>query len=263
MSNDLEMQGRVALVAGGSKGIGRAAALRLAALGADVAVVSRGENGKAVAEEVKSMGRRAVAIQADLSDVDECAAMAKQALSALGRIDVLVVSGSQDREDVAGRPFIDTDPHDYPAFLTSQLLTKLNPIGAVLPSMREQGYGKVVVLTTDAGRVPTVSSALFGAAAAGLQFGVRAIGKEVARFGIRVNAVSITVTKGTAIWDNYLEGQAPGENLVKAYKRIEDMTPFHMNTPEDVANAVCFFASPISDQISGATLSVNGGASFP
>ncbi len=262
MSDELEMLGRVALVAGGSKGIGRASALRLAALGADVAVVSRGEGGAAVAEEVKALGRRGVAIRADLSDVDQCAAMAQQALAALGGIDVLVVSGSQDREDVAGRPFIDTDPHTYSSFLKAQLLTKLNPIGAVLPGMRERGYGKIVVLTTDAGRIPTVSAALSGAAAAGLQFSVRAIGKEVARYGIRVNAVSITVTKGTGIWDDYLGGKAPGENLVKAYKKIEEMTPFHVNTPEDVANAVCFFASPISDQISGATLSVNGGASF-
>jgi 3-oxoacyl-[acyl-carrier protein] reductase len=263
MSEELEMQGRVALVAGGSKGIGRATALKLAALGADVAVVSRGESGKVVADEIKALGRSGVHIQADLSDVDACADMTKQVLEALGRIDVLVVSGSQDPQEVSGRPFIDTDPHSYPTFLKSQMLTKLNPVGAVLPTMREQGYGKVVLLTTDAGRLPTVSSALFGAAAAGLQFSVKAIGKEVARFGIRVNAVSITVTKGTAIWDNYLEGDAPGENLVNAYKKIEDMTPFHMNTPEDVANAVCFFASPISDQVSGATLSVNGGASFP
>jgi 2-hydroxycyclohexanecarboxyl-CoA dehydrogenase len=263
MSNDPEMHGRVALIAGGSKGIGRATALRLAGMGADVAVVSRGENGQAVAEEIKSMGRRAIAIQADLSDVEECKAMAKQALSALGRIDALVVSGSEVPQAVDGRPFIDTDPHDYPNFFTAQLISKLNPIGAVLPSMRDQGYGKVVVLTTDAGRVPTVSSSLFGAAAAGLQFSVRAIGKEVARFGVRVNAVSITVTKGTSIWNGYLEGDAPGEHLAKAYKRIEDMTPFHVNTPEDVANTVSFFASPISDQISGATLSVNGGVSFP
>src|SRR5258705_6125496 len=107
MSNDLEMQGGVALIAGGSKGIGRATALRLCAIGADVAVVSRGENVQAVAEEIESMGRRAIAIQADLSDVDECEAMAKQALSALGRIDALVVSGSEVPQAVEGRPFID------------------------------------------------------------------------------------------------------------------------------------------------------------
>jgi len=131
------------------------------------------------AEEIKSMGRRAVAIQADLSDVEECAAMAKQTLSALGRIDVLVVSGSQDREDVAGRPFIDTDPHDYPTFFDGAAPHETEPIGAVLPSMREQGYGQGSSCSPLTRAGPDGELGVVRGGAAGLQFSVRAIGKEV------------------------------------------------------------------------------------
>jgi 3-oxoacyl-[acyl-carrier protein] reductase len=258
------MEGRVALVCGASKGIGKATALRLAEMGADVAVAARSEDlGQAVADEIVGIGRRSVFIKTDVSNVDSAQAMVRTTVEKLGRVDAMVVSGSAGGGSVKAEPFIDIDPHSYPEYMTSQLITRLNAIGAALPAMRDQNYGKIVLVTSDAGRVPTTSESLFGVACAGLQFGVRAIGREVARFGIRINAVSITVTKGTGTWDGYLVGDAPGELLLKVFKRIEDKTPFDLNEPEDVAAAACFFASPASDQITGATLSVNGGLSFP
>lgn len=263
-SDTLEMAGRVALVGGASKGIGRAAALRLAHLGADVAVAARSEDlGKAVADEVKATGRRSIFVKTDLSSVESAQAMVKTTCDEFGRVDALIVSGSGGGPSVKALPFIDIDPHTYGDYMTSQLVTRLNAIGAALPTMRDQGYGKIVLITSDAGRIPTTSESMFGVACAGLQFGVKAIGREVAGFGIRINAVSITVTKDTGTWDGYLVGDTPGELLLKVFKRIEDKTPLRLNEPSDIAAAACFLASPISDQITGATISVNGGLSFP
>ena len=265
-SNGLEMEGRVALVAGGSKGIGRATALRLGRMGADVAVAARSEDlGEAVAEEIRGMGRRAVYLNNDVSVVESAQEMVKRTVDELGRVDALVVSGAAGggQSGVKALPFIDIDPHLYADYLHSQLITRLNMIGAALPAMREQGYGKIVLISSDAGRVPTTSESLFGVANAGLQFGIKAIAREVARFGVRINAVSITVTKDTGTWEGYKVGDTPGELLMKVFKRIEEKTPLRLNEPEDVAAAACFFASSASDQITGATVSVNGGLCFP
>jgi len=258
------LHGKTALIGGGSKGIGRACALRLAQAGADVAIVARNAPaGEAVVREVQDLGRRSVFIRADLSDCESARAMADEARAALGQIDILVVSGGGGPAQLKAAPFIDVDPHSYPDYLVGQLLTRLNGIGAVLPIMREQNYGKIVLVTTDAGRVPTPSESLFGVAGAGLLFGVRAIGREIARFGVRLNAVAITVTKGTGTWEGYQTGNVPGDVLAKVFARIEEISAFGLNSPTDVAEAVYFLACPASDQISGAVVSVNGGVSFP
>jgi 2-hydroxycyclohexanecarboxyl-CoA dehydrogenase len=262
-SEDAPLAGRVALVGGGSKGIGRAAALRLARAGADVAIAARHEEaGHAVAEEIRALGRRSLFVQADLADYDSAEALAAAVVEEFGGIDILVVSGGSGGAGKA-LPFAETDPRTFPDYLVGQLLTRLNAIGAVLPSMRARGYGKIVLVTTDAGRVPTTSEALFGGAAAALMFIVRAAGREISRDGVRLNAVSITVTQGTGTWEGYRTGDVPGPVLAKVFKRIEELSAFGLNTPEDVAETIYFLASPGSDQISGATISVNGGVSFP
>lgn len=258
------LAGKVALIGGGSKGIGRACALRLAGAGADVAIAARNdEAGQAVAREVRALGRRATFIQADLSDCESARAMAAAAEAEFGGIDILVVSGAGGGPLVTALPFVDIDPLHYPDYLTGQLLTRLNAVGAVLPTMRSRGYGKIVLVTTDAGRVPTPGESMFGIAAAGLMFGVRAIAREIARFGVRLNAVSITVTTDTGTWEQYQTDSVPSEVLTRVFAKIEASAQFGVNSPLDVAEAVSFFASPASDQVSGAVLSVNGGVSFP
>jgi 3-oxoacyl-[acyl-carrier protein] reductase len=259
----LPLAGRIALVGGGSRGIGRAAALRLARAGADVAVAARHqEAGLAVAQEIRALGRRSLFIRADLADYDSAEVMAGTVVEEYGGIDILVVSGGGGGAGEA-LLFAETDPRTFPDYLVGQLLTRLNAIAAVLPSMRARGYGKIVVVTTDAGRVPTTGEALFGGAAAALMFIVRAAGRELSRDGLRLNAVAITVTQDTGTWESYLTGDVPGPIMARVFRRIEDASAFGLNTPSDVAEAIYFLASPGSDQISGATISVNGGVSFP
>jgi len=264
MSSDrAPLSGRVALIGGGSRGIGREVALRLARSGADIAVTARGlEGAETVAAQVRQLGRRAVALETNLTSFESISSTANMVKDALGDPDILVVSGA------AGVPtqalaFADTPPSAFHDYFLSQLYTRLNAVSAVLPAMRARGYGKVVVVTTDAGRVPTPGESLYGGAAAALMFMVRAIAKEVARDGVRLNAVSVTVTRHSATWEDYQAGDGPGPVLAQAFSRIEQRAAFGLNEAADVAAAIEFFASPSSDRISGASLSMNGGASFP
>jgi 3-oxoacyl-[acyl-carrier protein] reductase len=120
-----------------------------------------------------------------------------------------------------------------------------------------------VLLTTDAGRVPTPGESFIGGAAAALVFMVRALGRELARHQVRINAVAVTLTRDTPGYDWYAaQGEDSDNVLVKAFRKLERETPFGLNTPADVANALLFLASDAAAQITGTTLSVNGGVSF-
>jgi 3-oxoacyl-[acyl-carrier protein] reductase len=96
-------------------------------------------------------------------------------------------------------------------------------------------------------------------------FLTRALGAELARYGIRVNAIATTLTTGTPPHDEYLRAVESGANetIMKAFAKAEQRVKFRINTPDDLAEYVLFLASPESDQISGSTLSINGGLSFP
>jgi 3-oxoacyl-[acyl-carrier protein] reductase len=255
------LAGKVAIVIGGSKGIGRAASLRLAEEGADVIVGARGPEAAAeVVSEIEGMGRRAVFLPVNLTEWESVKGMLDEAVRQFGQLDVLVASGAGGGSPA--RPFVEIDPLTYPAYFQARVLGRLYPIGAAVPFMRGRGYGKIVVVTTDAGRVPTPAESLIGGAAASVIFMIRALGRELARFGIRVNGVSTTLTRDTPSYERFTRRES-GEVLGKAFKKIEERAPFGLNEPRDVAEAIAFYASPRSDQITGTTLSVNGGISFP
>jgi 3-oxoacyl-[acyl-carrier protein] reductase len=259
-----ELAGRVALVTGGTKGIGRAVSVRLAEAGADVAVAARGaETAQPVVDEIRALGRHAEFFPVDLVDYDSVEAMTGEAVARFGHLEVVVASGAGGR--AFPRLFLDTDPHSIPAYFEGTIFARLYTAAATLPHLRERGYGKVVFVTTDAGRVPTPAESLIGSAAAGVLFMVRALAREVARHGIRVNAVSTTLTKDTPPWERWTRDHQGGstEVLDKAFEKIARRVPFGINEPRDVAEAVRFLASPASDQVTGAILSVNGGISFP
>jgi 2-hydroxycyclohexanecarboxyl-CoA dehydrogenase len=178
-------------------------------------------------------------------------------------VDVLVASGGP-REP---RPllFASSTPEHSVALLQSRLFPRLYALHAAVAHMRDRAYGKIVLLTTDAARTPTPSEAIIGAAGASVMFLTRALGAELARYGIRVNAIATTLTTGTPPHDEYLRAVEGGANetIMKAFAKAEQRVKFRINTPDDLAEYVLFLASPESDQISGSTLSINGGLSFP
>jgi 3-oxoacyl-[acyl-carrier protein] reductase len=259
-----DVSDRVAVVFGGTKGIGRACVLKLAACGARVVFQGRDEaSARAITEECRDLAGRVMFAQADLSSYDGVHGTIARAVGEFGKVDVVVASGGP--REPRPKLFIDMAPDDAMLMLQSRLLPRLHALHAAVSHMRSQGYGKIILLTTDAARTPTPSESMVGAAGASIMFLTRALGAELAGLGIRVNAVATTLTTGTPPHDEYLRARASGSNevITKAFAKVEQRVKFRINTAEDLAEYILFLASPESDQISGSTLSINGGLSFP
>lgn len=257
----MRLEGKVVLVVGGSQSLGAAISEEFAMHRAHVVINSRPHaEPPAVVAQLKDKGLEVTWEPGDMSDPDSMISVVERVVNRLGRLDILVVSGSPG----GGKPdlFEDMPPAEYTRMLNGQLISRMNCLHAAVPVMSRQGYGKVVFITSDAGRTPTPSETLVGTAAAGLMFFARAVGKELARRGIRVNCIATTLTKHTPI-HNYAQLYGDDHVLSKAFAKIESQTPFGMNVPSDIAKTALYLASPDSDQVSGSVISVNGGLSFP
>jgi 3-oxoacyl-[acyl-carrier protein] reductase len=256
----MTVRDKVVLVVGGSHSIGRAIATEFAAQGARTVVCSRP---KASPPDFSDLAQRGLAVRwepGDMTDPASMQAVVKRVVADLGSVDVLVVSGAP--AGAKADLFADMPTAQYRQTFDTQFVAKLNCLHAVVGPMKARNYGKVIFVTSDAGRTPTPGESMVGAAAAALMFFTRAVGRELARDGIRVNCIGTTLTKNTAVHER---SQAHGENhvLSKAFASIEARSPFGMNVPEDIAKLAVFLGSSDSDQISGAIVSVNGGLSFP
>lgn len=254
------LNGKVAIVTGSSQGIGRAIALRFAENGADVVVNAR-SSGPAleVLRQIESLGRKARYEQADISDYHQVKQMVDNTIHEFGKIDIMVASGA-----AAGPPpqlFYQLDPQSYMDCITSHLLTRLYCIRAVLGHMMERRGGKIVAVSTDAGRTPTPGESLIGGAAAALVLMTRALAQEMSRSQIRINTICITVTRDTPGWDKAMSDDTT--YLFKMFKKVEERVPFGLNRPDDIAQLALFLASDDSNQITGQVFSINGGLSFP
>lgn len=249
-----------ALVFGGTYGIGSAICERLAEAGFDLAVNAR-RPAEDLLARLRAGGRRAEFVAGDLDRWEDVQRVVAESAAALGGVDVCVVSGKP--LSAPPRLFLDTDPADFDAYLHTMAVTRFYAARAVAPLMRERGGGRIVFVTSDAGRVPTPAESMVGAGGAAVVFATRALARELARHGIRVNAVSISLTRDTPSWERHESGRGSGEVLWKAFEKIEKAAPFGLNEPRDVAELVAFLAGDGAGRISGATISVNGGISFP
>jgi 3-oxoacyl-[acyl-carrier protein] reductase len=152
------------------------------------------------------------------------------------------------------------------AYYQSGALGRLFLFRAAAEVMAPSGYGKVVLVTTDAGRVPTPGESMIGAAAASLMFLARAAGRELTRDGIRVNTVAISLTKDTPGYDRFAAKRSGGGDRdlhVKAFEKLESRMPFGLASADEIADLVTYLVAPESDGITGATFSVNRGGYFP
>jgi len=228
---------KVAIVTGGGRGIGRATALLFAREGADVVVVARTPSEvEAVAEEVRALSRRALAVPTDLSKEAQIDAMVRRALAEFGRVDVLVNNaGTNANDTVVGMA---TETWRY--VLGVNLDAAFFACRAVLPAMIKQRSGVVVNVTSRAAKVGRIKRSAYCAAKAGLGAFGMALAKEVEEYGIRVNTL------------------LPGPVDTKMYARGVDMSPEKLLPPEAVADAILFLACEDSRGMTGTAIDVFG-----
>lgn len=259
-----DLRDRVAVVIGGTAGIGRAIVLKYAECGAQVVFMGRSQTsaGEVIAAAAGA-DRVPHFIAGDLYEYDDVAAVMKSASDTFGKIDIAVASGGA-REPKAAL-FGDIPKDDLVRFYRTHAHHRVYALHAAFPYMKANRYGKLICVTTDAGRMPTPSESMIGAAAASVIFLTRALAREFARWGVRVNAISTSLTAGTPVYDIFTRERAAGSDAIlnKAFNKIEEQAPFGLNTPADLAELALYLASTESDKLSGATLSVNGGISFP
>lgn len=240
------LEGRTALVRGASRGIGAAAARALDRAGAHVALVARGnEELAAVAGELE---HDPVVVVADLGEVDAPATVARQALDALGTVDVLVNNAAA----AARLATVDTDATVIDELLAVNVRAPLLLIAALLPSMTERGAGSIVNLSSVSGLVGTPRRAAYAASKGALDAATRSLAIELGPLGIRVNSVAPGVVD-TALW-------AKNKAVPGVIEAIEAQTPLRRwATPEDIADVIVFLASDAARFVTGETISVDGG----
>ncbi len=232
---------------GAGQGIGRAIAQKLATGGATVVATDLDEGtARATAEE---LGGDALGLHTDVTSRDSVDRMVEHVTDRFGRIDVLVNNAGWD----VSSPFVDSDPADWDRVIQINLYGVLHLCHAVLPVMAAQGTGAVVNLGSDAGRVGSSGEAVYSAAKGGIIAFTKATAREMARHGVRVNCVCPGPTD-TALFAS-MGGDDP--KLREALIRAVPMR--RLARPEDIANAVAFYASDDASFITGQTVSVSGG----
>lgn len=249
----MKLAGKTALVTGGGRGIGRAIAVALAREGCHVGIADvLADNAREVAAEVEALGVKGLPLTVDLTRRVEVEAMTERALAQFGQIDVLVSNAGWDRMGL----FLDTDEDTWDRIIAVNLKAMLYVCKAVLPSMVARGSGKVVNIASDAGRVGSSGEAVYSATKGAVIAFSKALAREMARHRITVNAVCPGLTETPLLQS--LRDQSPKmERILDAVTRA---TPLgRVATPEEIAGAVVFFASPEADFVTGQTLSVSGG----
>ena len=236
--------GRRALVTGGGRGIGAAIAGRLAAEGAEVVIASRTLSH---AEDLAArIGARAV--QLDVADVEA----ARSVVAAAGPLDVLVNNAGFD--EFAW--FTDTTPEQWQRLIGANLTGTLACTHAALPAMREAGYGRIVSIGSEAGRIGSNGNAVYAATKGAIISFTKSIAREGARHGITANTIAVGPVQ-TPLLEKARAVPGKGERMVQAM--IAGTLARRLGTPEEIAGAVAYLASEEAAFITGETLGVSGG----
>ncbi|MCG3751940.1 MULTISPECIES: SDR family NAD(P)-dependent oxidoreductase [unclassified Amycolatopsis] len=259
------LNGKVALVTGGTGGIGRGAALRLAAGGASVVVNGRDE-GKAqrVLAEIAEAGGTGHFVAGDVRSTVDMRAAAAEAVARFGGLDIVVPSagGNDDeaRTTAVRGPFAEVDLDRVTAFVGAAVGAKLNVVQAAVPHLRERGGGSVVFVTSEGGRVPTPGQTAIAAFSGGLIMASKVLAKELAAERIRVNCVCVTVVRDSPSWVAAFESEgAVSDRHRRQYEKILERSPLGVAAPPDIGDVVAFLASDESRYLTGLTVSPTGG----
>jgi len=250
----MKLKGKVALVTGSSRGVGRATALTFAREGADTVVnyCSNEEAARETFEKVKAMGRRAILEKADVSSKTEVNAMVGEAFSKFGRVDILVNNAGIIKRD----SIQDMKDDDWARVLDVNLTGALNCVRAVLQPMISNGYGKIINISSIGGLVTSAQGRLsYTVSKSGLIALTKKLAIELGPHGINVNAIA----PGAIMTDMLCAGRSEEEIERTVQESIRLTVLGRMGQPEDIANTALFLASEESSFITGQVIVVDGG----
>ncbi len=243
-----ELQGKVGLVTGGTRGIGRATVLALAEAGADVvfSYAQSKEQAQALETTLRGKGVRAQGWQANVASPEEVQAMATQAIQAFGPISILVNNAGITRD----RSFLKLTRAMWDEVLRVNLDGLFNVTQAVLPKMLETGWGRVINVSSIIGQTGNFGQANYAATKGAAISFTMSLAREVAKKGVTVNAVA----------PGFIETDMLKDVPAAALDQVRAMTPMgRLGKPEEIADAIVFLASPRASFITGQVLAVNGG----
>ncbi len=249
----MSIEGKVALVTGGSGGLGRVHCLTLAKAGCNVAVTGHShlEKAEAVAKEIQDLGRKAIAVKMDLADLDEVQQGVKKVEEALGPVDILVNNAAFGI--VRAVTIANMDKKDWDRDLSVNLTGAFNTIKCCMPGMTERGWGRIINISSIAGTMGGMGQCSYAATKAGLIGLTKTAALEGARKGVTCNAIVLGVFDGGSFYEVAPEFR---ERIIKrmAMRRAGD--------PQELSNVLVFLASEESSYLTGETIEVSGGASL-
>ncbi len=244
----MELNGKVSLITGSSRGIGRATAMALAEAGSDVIVNyhSNEAAAKEVVEAVQERGSRAIAIKADVGDSKQTNDMVDQALDAFGPIQVLVNNAGITRD----RSFMKLSADQWREVLLVNLDGAFNLTSKLLPQMVESQWGRIINMSSIVAQMGNFGQSNYAVAKGGLIAFTKSLAREIAHKGVTVNAIA----------PGFIRTDMTANVPDHAIEMVKKLTPMgRLGEPEEVARAVRFLASPASSFITGQVINVNGG----
>src|SRR5208282_4109155 len=244
------LQGKVALVTGAAQGIGRAIAARLASEGAAVAIADiQVEAAERTAQELRAGGAKAIAVKLDVTKLEDATQAADRVEQELCPIDILVNNAGWDKLE----PFVNSAPETWDRIIAINYHGVLNCCRAIAPRMQTRSSGKIVSISSDAGRVGSTGEAVYAGCKAAIVGFSKTLARELARNKINVNVVCPGPTE-TALLREAMAGR---QGVLDAMTRGIPLR--RIGQPEDLAGAVAFLASPDADYVTGQVISVSGG----
>jgi 3-oxoacyl-[acyl-carrier protein] reductase len=256
---DLGLTGKVAIITGGSEGIGKASALRLCEEGADVAICARRQDVlQGAAEEIKAKtGKEVLALAVDVCNKEQVQALVDQTVQRFGGIDILVNNAGGSR----AFPFLEASEETWREDIEIKLFGAINCSKAAIPHMRKRGGGRIINMTTGGGKAPGQKRLPTSVSrAAGINL-TKSMANEYAPENILVNTICLGILK-SGQWERRFarEGKA-GQNIDAYYEEVGKRVPIgRVGEAEEVGDLVCFLASQRAAFITGTSINIDGGA---
>lgn len=240
-----DLNGKVALVTGAGQGVGASIARALASRGAAIAVNDFfADRAQGVAQELSDLGVKTIAVAFDATDREAVLAGVEKISDTLGTVDILIANVGTLPNGQSVQRFLDMDPDEWPQYIDNSLYSTLNCVYATAPAMKAKGWGRIIAISSNAGRVGHVGSSIYSAAKAGVIALVKTLAKELGSSGITANSIAL------GLIDTVPEEYSRGAERQYAVGRI--------GSPEDVAAACVYLASQEASWMSGDCLVLNG-----